>query len=814
MTMPQNPFDEPSSEKEEISKKTEELELSSTPNSFQESENEIKNPSDEISEKLETKKSNLENLVIFGVLGGLLLIMLIAIFLVWKASNKVLMEAPINQQESQVFDTFPTSKPGEDIPREIPNQLPKNLDENGIEFLPLHHPCCNKPENSPPGMFEKICSHREFECVEFGDPRLSKNEAKPVHPCCTLAPDSPESLRRSCAIKKVRCDHSRSNKNEEPPVHPCCTITPDSSESLKRSCAIKDVDCPIPSNPIPKPLEENGEITDREDHPCCHPDKMPPEIFEDMCLNEEFQCAPTIKQELPPSEEEGKIIFFGKTKEECRDIKMKCPNNFEKFRDDRGCGCKEITDLLADMPPVELGQRRIPPMPPIISRPPIGVPFPKPSITPPIFNQEAKSTWGDTLNSKNEIPENKFKVFYINTKNPKKVVKEDIVEKVAMNYAWSDFGIKSEDFGAYYVGNFKFEEPTTWDFEIDQGWSKTRIIVDKKIIYKGGSDATVSHTFETGTHKIEVEYINNWHTVGYTVRMGEKIKVYNIKTIRQELKDILSNKDINLWYTGVYESKSSDNSISVKLQKSTKPTILFLSSYSQVSWNIIASETNLKAIVYSAYAPGSEIFVKNKEVKIFKLNRREGLPAVYRLTPTCYESDPMYHCEGKDQFKKLLTTVLGITDKVLTGFTGQYGANELSTPDTDLTPQKLKEIAKKIKQIEARQAQARRGQGFEDMFDSFQNPIQIQKETMRMSGIDPLGTACKDDGDDFIDGGEGTDTVIFSGKRAEYEITQNSDGSYSVQDIIPCRNGNDKVINVELFKFSDGVVKVEDLVSD
>ena len=58
-------------------------------------------------------------------------------------------------------------------------------------------------------------------------------------------------------------------------------------------------------------------------------------------------------------------------------------------------------------------------------------------------------------------------------------------------------------------------------------------------------------------------------------------------------------------------------------------------------------------------------------------------------------------------------------------------------------------------------------------------------------------------GDDIIDGGDGTDTAIFSGAYADYTITDNGDGTHTVTDSTPGRDGTDTLSNIELLQFSD-----------
>jgi hypothetical protein len=60
---------------------------------------------------------------------------------------------------------------------------------------------------------------------------------------------------------------------------------------------------------------------------------------------------------------------------------------------------------------------------------------------------------------------------------------------------------------------------------------------------------------------------------------------------------------------------------------------------------------------------------------------------------------------------------------------------------------------------------------------------------------------------DYLDGGIGTDIAVYSGPRADYSITENADGSYSVDDLrAGAPNGNEIVANIDLLQFSDGSV--------
>jgi Ca2+-binding RTX toxin-like protein len=59
-------------------------------------------------------------------------------------------------------------------------------------------------------------------------------------------------------------------------------------------------------------------------------------------------------------------------------------------------------------------------------------------------------------------------------------------------------------------------------------------------------------------------------------------------------------------------------------------------------------------------------------------------------------------------------------------------------------------------------------------------------------------------GNDLLFGGGGNDIARFVGASSEYAITDNGDGSYTVQDLVANRDGADMVREIEALRFSDG----------
>jgi Ca2+-binding RTX toxin-like protein len=85
-------------------------------------------------------------------------------------------------------------------------------------------------------------------------------------------------------------------------------------------------------------------------------------------------------------------------------------------------------------------------------------------------------------------------------------------------------------------------------------------------------------------------------------------------------------------------------------------------------------------------------------------------------------------------------------------------------------------------------------------------------------GNDFLGGGTESDlltggaGADAIQGGTGSDTAIFSGNRADYAVTLNPDGSFTIVDLRSgSPDGTDSVATVEIFRFADGEVSAGEL---
>jgi hypothetical protein len=332
--------------------------------------------------------------------------------------------------------------------------------------------------------------------------------------------------------------------------------------------------------------------------------------------------------------------------------------------------------------------------------------------------RKAKTTWGTQLNPKNIIPTNKFKAFYINTNKPKKVIASEEMNRISINYAYNYFhNINSKDFGGYWVGNFIYKKTENMQLNISQSWAKTRIIIDGMVVYEGTNNARVPFTFTKGKHKIEVEFINNWHTTNFMVSIQQKEKKYTREEIQKKLKKYTS-KNSEVLFVGAYESKKNNQNITLKIAKSAKPIILVLSSYSSVVWVIKNPyKVKIEAVIYSAAKPGTEVKGDiSDSTPILEYAHRIGSYSMERHC-SCVNGGAVFNCDGNNGINTI-QTIENFTQKKMFGYSVKYAADTFIVPDTLLDEKKREKLKNNIKDIEKqrKECQAQSNPDFENIF--------------------------------------------------------------------------------------------------
>ncbi|PLX98038.1 MAG: hypothetical protein C0623_13955 [Desulfuromonas sp.] len=313
------------------------------------------------------------------------------------------------------------------------------------------------------------------------------------------------------------------------------------------------------------------------------------------------------------------------------------------------------------------------------------------------------SKLGQQLNPSAMAPVNMFKVFYINTTDPKMVVASAYQESASVNYIHDQLhGIPSKDFGAYWVGNFEFKDEVEREISVAQSHAETRIYIDGQEVFGSKTKRNIHFKFTKGLHTIEVEYANNWHTTDLLVNILPVVPMSTKPEAMVAIENVNRQEKTKYWVASVYDSDEMDHQIQLSLKESKTPVILFLASYGPVNWNISGAEkAKLKMVLYSSYKMGSSIKV-GPAVPTYKISYK-NLTLAYTLVPKCSESGNRMHCEGEEDFPRLMGQIDQLTNgKKPDGFTGVYDGGSLSVPEVILDQDRYKNIQQQRNAIERR----------------------------------------------------------------------------------------------------------------
>ena len=363
-----------------------------------------------------------------------------------------------------------------------------------------------------------------------------------------------------------------------------------------------------------------------------------------------------VKVEKPTIEipDQAREKYYVGDKEQCQRIRYRCEEGWDYFADEMGCGCEKIVD-----PAVEE------------------------SVEEQVAYPLVESTWGNNLNPENQVPRNQWQAFYFSTEDPSTVVESETVDRLSVNFGRSKSGIDAETFAAYWVGDWEFEAETVWELSLAQGWSSTRLIIDNQLVYEGDSSHKTTYVFTPGVHRVEVEYINGWHTVGFSFVMGEPVN----RVPKEQVLDWLYNEGLSAYPLAVastYESNRSDTRIPLEFAPENEPVVLVLNSYEGVEWGLDEAPEWLKGVVVGSYEKNTRVSGLPEGIPLLYLADFLNVP--YRLQPDCNDFAGHAHCEhtGIVAADKELEPLFG---KTLSYFTGAYNTPGLKVPNKAVTPQ-------------------------------------------------------------------------------------------------------------------------------
>jgi len=297
---------------------------------------------------------------------------------------------------------------------------------------------------------------------------------------------------------------------------------------------------------------------------------------------------------------------------------------------------------------------------------------------------KVEQTWGNHLNPYGNVPRNKFKAFYFNRQEPKKVIASEEVKEIAINYPNSKLhNIPTLAFGGYWVGEFDFKEKEKKDISIALYGGLARVIVDDRIVFSGKNTTTVPFIFQKGRHKIEVEYMQN-SAVSYGIML--KVDISKKKEVLKdyEIQEALKKYKSKFYYIGIEKTNSPNFQINVNIEKSKEPISLLLSSGLPITWHINNPyNVKIETILYSSMFDGAK--VKGQE------NASLFYPSGLLRFTSVKDNDILSNYEN----------VLQRYGKKLSGISAVNETSEIKIGEVLLSDEKITKIKEKIAQSRA-----------------------------------------------------------------------------------------------------------------
>ncbi|WP_345991561.1 hypothetical protein [Sulfurimonas sp. HSL-1716] len=133
-------------------------------------------------------------------------------------------------------------------------------------------------------------------------------------------------------------------------------------------------------------------------------------------------------------------------------------------------------------------------------------------LADPFYRYKGKR-WHDVLHVNDaQIPSNSFKAYYMDKFDVSNIRYSENVFKIAVDYVKNGFhDIRADNFVGYWVGDFIFARPVTYEFDVNVSHADIRVMVDGKAVYEGNSSKSFDLKFKPGKkYRIEVGYINDY----------------------------------------------------------------------------------------------------------------------------------------------------------------------------------------------------------------------------------------------------------------------------------------------------------------
>jgi hypothetical protein len=303
-----------------------------------------------------------------------------------------------------------------------------------------------------------------------------------------------------------------------------------------------------------------------------------------------------------------------------------------------------------------------------------------------------RKSWAECLGATEDIPTGAFRAYYFDIFNSGQPKFSGIVENVSVKSSGKpqsnktntaildEYGIIPNNFGAFWIGNIVLDKDKMIEINIDSSNADTRILIDNKVV----KDRMI--LLEKGSHKVEIEHVNNWGSYGFSLSLNEAQALLAYEELKGQLDSTLPGL-VHTSYVGVYGSKNGDNSITLDIEDIGQPIFLILASYDAINWILEGpGAKDIKALLISSVKSKSSI--KGSGMQDVSIMYFPIMDYTYKLESEC-KCQGGFFCTIKDFFYTI-DYIKTITGRTINSFSGDYDATSFSVPQTVIDKAKLK----------------------------------------------------------------------------------------------------------------------------
>lgn len=292
---------------------------------------------------------------------------------------------------------------------------------------------------------------------------------------------------------------------------------------------------------------------------------------------------------------------------------------------------------------------------------------------------KTSKTWGDDL-IKSPVPKTGYLTYYFDIQNPKHIVWQGHKQKAIITPIQNrDLGVPEPNFAGFWAKKITLDQETDYRLDMDVNFARVRVSIDKHIVFDENSTTPYRLLrLPKGEHLLEIEYISNqWTMISFKAQLQPLADFKPAENPDKMLKHIKSqHPNVQAYYAGVYEA--TEDEIDVYLDQLDKPTVLFLSSYKPVIWNIHQNNPYLVGVVY--HSAVSESIVRGIDPAILVHSSEELGGYSATLSPNCSCENATFSCEYFESLFPDFDDLYQSYQIPIAGFDGDYYANRFDLP--------------------------------------------------------------------------------------------------------------------------------------